>query len=613
MHIGASHPLPPSPDHSRNQHAPYSNHILNTQPLQHQQPYLLPSHPQHNQPPNSFDYYELGFKNPPPISPSPIGGPPIRSPNSQRYVVQHNINVKSSTPGGHSPGGRLLPYPPIVGEAELFHPRPRMGLGVGGLASGLQEGLDGGENSDFKPGGGGEEGPAAGPETPASGNDDVDIGFESETTDGDKGVKDPEKPEEEPSILDLLLGEPQPRSRAVSGVEAWEMELGETVKRISSNGSSAAVVDGAGSIRVIGGSKTRRPRKLTAEIGKKNGRKNGEVVGLEGEKKMTGVLDLFGVPDQVGAEGSVDDNRLKASSIPLPDSDASATTDASIIRQSALDERESSLADRESNIVELESSLNVRESSVAERESCIAERESSIAERESTIVGRESIIAERESSLDIRESSITSRESSIAQHESVITADTSEIQRRMIDVQRRELEVDKRESEVKQREQEVSEREIKVERREQKTRERKLVEDGPPIPTSPACTSTVKSNWPPSPIEFARRLCATLVLPVLGKERTPGFLLGDNTVDESAAPTTTSTHAASSTTPPLATPPPPPPVILSSSLRSDLFLNRLLKITGRGSYFVLVGIGVCVILLRGMIRRILRVGSLGRR
>ena len=62
-------------------------------------------------------------------------------------MVQHN-NVQppsSSTPGvgGHSPGGRrkcgrLLSYPPIVGEAELFHPRPRMGVGVNGLACELE-------------------------------------------------------------------------------------------------------------------------------------------------------------------------------------------------------------------------------------------------------------------------------------------------------------------------------------------------------------------------------------------------------------------------------------------------------------------------------------------
>ncbi|KAF8799060.1 hypothetical protein BYT27DRAFT_7176555 [Phlegmacium glaucopus] len=661
-HTGVAFPLPPSPDHAQNQPTtPYyldSNHVLNTQPLslqqQHyQQPYFFPSYPQPNHTPAAVDYYELGFKNALPISSSPgPSGPPVRSPNSQRYVVQHNPHsVQSSTPGGSArtggSTGRLLPYPPIVGEAELFHPRPRMGLGVGGLADGLADGF--GEDREIgeagrgredesaycsalesqtesvaseSEGGGTIDGSEEGSAARSRMKESPESGFGTEVTakeDGD-GPKDPEKVEEEPSIQDLLLVEPQPQPHTISGVEAWEMELGETVKRISNTGAAAGLTMSVGT-----GSKARtRPRKkevLMGEIGRKSGRAGAGLDGKEGGRRITGVLNpgLFEAPDQAesagdGADGgSIDDKYLNAGSIPLPDSSPSASTSAIISRESILDERESTIAGRES-------SLDIRESS--------------IVERESVLTGRELLIAERESSLDIRESSIAERESTITGRESAVTADKSEIQQRITDLEKRELDVSKRESEVQKWEQEVSEREIKVEGREDEVKEwyeGKLVEIEmvlkdipPPIATStststPASTSitsktTVQSKWPASPIDFARRLCATFLLPVLGEERTPGFLLrGDelSRVDEctssttisstsATTTTTTSTPPASSTTP---SRPVTPPLVPSWTLKRDFFLNRVL--VGGGSYFVLMSIGICVVLLRGFVRRIL--------
>ena len=647
--IGTSHSLPPSPlDHAQNQQtAPY--HALNTQPLHHQ-PFIFPSHSQHNHTPITLDYYELGFKNSFPLS------PPVRSPNSQRYVVQHN-NVRpsssSSTPGvgGHSTGGsskgnRLLPYPPIVGEAELFHPRPRMGVGVGGLASGLENGLNedvegGGDESayhsaletqteitDSENGGGGEGSIATSEETPGSANE-IEIDIETRVgSDATDGVEHPEKAkegEEKPSIPDLLLAQSQTRPRTISDVETWEMELGETVKRISGNDSSAPAT-AAGSISSIGGTKTRtRPRKrdLMGEIGRKSGRMSGKTSEVD-DLSMTGVLDpeLFKAPnsDASCAEGDiVDDKGLKAS-VPLPGSAAafaSTSSAPSISRQSALDERESA-------ITILESSLNVRESSIAERDFLVTERESSITDRES--------------SLDIRESSITSRESTISKHESAITAresalttHESEFQRRMGDIQQREMEVEKRESEVEKREQEVSERETRAEGREVEVKEwyqRKLGEIDekvladvpPPLITASAssstpaasstCTCAAKSKWPPSPMEFARRLCATFLLPVLGEERMPRILLpGYGTNSSTSSSTTFSTSTISTST---STTSPTVPVPFWS-LKRDFFLNRLLGATaGGGSFLVLVGIGICVIFLRGVVRRVLRVGGFGR-
>ena len=554
-------------------------------------------------------------------------------------MVQHN-NVRpssSSTPGvnshstgGSSKGSRLLPYPPIVGEAELFHPRPRMGVGVGGLASKLENGLvgdvEGGDESayhsaletqteiaDSENGGSREESTATSEETPDSGSEieiDIETRVRSDATDG---VEHPEKAKEggeEECIPDLLLT----RSQTRPDVEAWEMELGETVKRISSNDGSAAAA--AGSMSSIGGTKTRmRPRKreLMGEIGRKSGRMSGKTSEVDG-LSMTGVLDheLFKAPnsDASCAEGdTVDDKGLKASA-PLPGSAAAAFPSTSsappISGQSALNERESA-------ITILESSLNVRESSIAERESSITDRESS---------------------LDIRESSITSRESTISKHESAITAresvlttHESEIQRQMGDIQQREMEVEKRESEVEKREREVSERETRVEGREVEVKEwyqrklseideRMLTDVSPPITASassstPAasstCTCAAKSKWPPSPMEFARRLCATFLLPVLGEEKMPRILLpGD--VSSSSTTSSTSTTSTSTTS---SSPTVPVPFW---SLKRDFFLNRLLGATaGGGSFLVLVGIGICVIFLRGVVRRVLRVGGFGRR
>lgn len=453
-----------------------------------------------------------------------------------------------------------------------------------------------------------------------------------------------EAAEEEPSIQDLLLDQPETQSHVISGVEAWEMELGETVKLIG----SSAVAWGAGGdittaspISGVGGSKTRtRPRKremMTGEIGRESGRKNGrnEVDhGLEGgTRKLVniGVLDpgLFEAPpEQVGAEeGSSVDHRngsLKASANPsTPTSALSTSTSTSESAESAFDEREFSIAKREFLIVGLESSLNIRESSIAERESVIAGlessldvRESSVAKHESVITGQESIIAERESSIAERESTIAARESGADKAE-------EEIQKRMIDVQKRELDVEKRESEVRKWEQEVSEREVKVEKREEEVKEwhegklaeiQRALEVPPNSASTPASTSSPKmtatSKWPASPMEFARRLCATFILPVLGEERMSGFLLESSRVDENTSSTssTSAPPASSTTTPPTTS------LIPSWSINRDLFLNQVLGAAkGGASYLLLMSIGICVVVLRGVIRRILRFGGFGRR
>ena len=729
-------------------------------------------------------------------------------------MVQHNNASSSSTPGvvgGHSTGGsskgsRLLPYPPIVGEAELFHPKPRMGVGVGGLAGELENGLkiDGLEEGDGDVEGGDETtyhsaleiqtdidesevgGSGEGSTATAMPEEILGSGNDVETrVDATDGVEHPEKAkeEEEPNIQDLLLApQSQTRPRVLSGVGSWEMELGETVKRISSNGSSATPA--TGSISSTGGTKTRtRPRKR--ELMGETGRINGNADNLS-KKMMTGVLtsELFEAPNSVG--NSAEGDNVDAS-VPFPGSAASSA------RQTALDERESKIAVLESSLNLRESSITERDALITNRESSIVDRESSIVERESSITERESSITDRESSLDIRESSITSRESTITKLESDVTAretalttSESEIQRQMGDIQQREMEVEKREvevekretevcgremrvekgesevgkreqevseretrvekgksevekrdqevserqtgvekreseveereqeiserqtrvekgeSEVEKREQEVSERETRVEeiesevekreqdiseretrvekggsevekreqdvseretrveeieseleKREQEVTERetrvgrreveveewyqrklseideRLLVDAPTPPLTASavvsstlevstCTcTTAKSKWPASPMEFARRLCTTFLLPVLGKERTPVISLprdgaANSSNFESSSSTTSSTSTTSITATTTSSSPSIPVPLWSLKLKRDLFLNRLLGATaGGGSFLVLVGIGICVIFLRGVVRKVLRVGPGG--
>jgi hypothetical protein len=109
------------------------------------------------------------------------------------------------------------------------------------------------------------------------------------------------------------------------------------------------------------------------------------------------------------------------------------------------------------------------------------------------------------------------------------------------------------------------------------------------------------------PIEFARRLFATFLLPVLGEERTPRFLLPSTTT--TGVPGSSETNFSLLQQSARIT----PYLISSWSIKRDFLLNRVLGGGGGGGYFVLMSIGICVVFLRGFVRRILRVGGVGRR
>jgi hypothetical protein len=107
-------------------------------------------------------------------------------------------------------------------------------------------------------------------------------------------------------------------------------------------------------------------------------------------------------------------------------------------------------------------------------------------------------------------------------------------------------------------------------------------------------------------MEFARRLCAAFLVPVLGA----GILLPGNGAANSSSSTTTSSTSTSTTSTTATSSSPTLPGVPFWSLERDFFINRLLGATAGGAFWWVLE---CVIFLRGVVRRVLRVGGFGRR
>ncbi|KAJ3495234.1 hypothetical protein NLJ89_g10658 [Agrocybe chaxingu] len=117
--------LPFPPTHTGGAY-PYPQAIPALTPSHTGAAYPLPMSPQ--QTGYGASDYELGFRSPTHHQHrSPHGHP---DPNTQVYVVRHNPSPSRQVEGEVKPasgrrshGKRLLPYPPVVGQAELHHPR----------------------------------------------------------------------------------------------------------------------------------------------------------------------------------------------------------------------------------------------------------------------------------------------------------------------------------------------------------------------------------------------------------------------------------------------------------------------------------------------------------
>lgn len=391
--------------------------------------------------------------------------------------------------------------------------------------------------------------------------------------------------EHELSIEELLArgstaSPPSPGGNKISGVEAWEMELGETVKRISGSATSAPGAFASPSVLsksmgVSSGSTA------SAEIGRKAARKaDADARGGTGRrgkdlKRGAGIMNLFAplgdADEEVGAEVNED----------VGDETLCQMDDRQLSR------REDELARREENISVREKALEEREMVVEEREMAVRNREDHLNGRETAVAQLDRDIANRTLALDERESAVSLREFELAQRESTLLEHESELLTLESGFLLRQAELVQRESELASRlekvESEMEESARELERAREIERGRAAEVERVQRDTE-AARANVRTS---APVEMLKRLWGAYVLPIVGEERTPEFLKSSTP----AQPTSRDT----------------PREISPRVIRRDFFLGRYRG----GGYLVLMSIGVCVVVLRVVLGR--RVVGLGRR
>ncbi|KAF8955702.1 hypothetical protein BDZ97DRAFT_2080460 [Flammula alnicola] len=623
--------------------------------------YALPSSPssshQQQQPP--LGDYELGFRHahapPSPSQQHPHAQPRLPHPNahSQTFVVRHNPSPSNTHTTGQSQSQgqgsagkqqpRLLPYPPVVAETALYHPRPRRVVGVGALGVDSGEGAEGvgaekemgmttssdeemqedvyesavealSASRSSSAGGGGSSSARArgvgGVPGPVSGSSSGGVG---------EGPKEGE--DAEPSIEELLHRQGQ-NAHPISGVEAWEMELGETVKRISGGGVTTSGGGGHSATAIIaagraGGaplsSNARSGSGTMAEIGRKAGRNTGKTDN-DGTRRG-GISGLFDAVEDVGMEGVDGDGGQEDVAAPISMSvpaEAEAAEAEIEQRTAELDHREEALAQREASIAQREDALVQREDALDARETAVHVLESDLGalrtrvslredwteKREAAVQMRETILGERERALDVREEELRGREGAVDEREKTLEVRDEGVAKREKEVEverRRVLEArdkDKEREETLDARLKVLEvREKEVEERERELNARRQEEEKPNQEQRPR---------PSTPVEILRRCWAALVLPIVGEARTPGLLKQPSVVVDSSSSSATSASTSTSTSTLKAKP--KPYLAPTWAIRRDMFLGRF---TGgfTDGYLVLMGIGVCVVVLRVLGKR----------
>jgi len=136
----------------------------------------------------------------------------------------------------------------------IHHPRPRPGVGVGLV--GLYDVSTDTSGDNVPPSDDGRR-PGAGPDTHTEPETETEGGYDTAPSQSSEDDGD------ELSMADLLLSHSP--AHPITGAEAWELELGETVKHV---GATSAGV--GGSTSGIGGSgvvRTGRGRKVRAKVG----------------------------------------------------------------------------------------------------------------------------------------------------------------------------------------------------------------------------------------------------------------------------------------------------------------------------------------------------------
>jgi hypothetical protein len=344
-------------------------------------------------------------------------------------------------------GKRLLPFPPVTGETHLHHPKPRRP--VGNIDDSLTDSGSSGENGHETTSG--TEGYETALETPS----------ESENIATINGGR------EEPTIQELVASEPT--SKPVSGVEAWELDLGETVKRIGRDTDDREFKRG-GSIAEIGrkaGKHTTAPR---GGRGVTDGPKRGHILGM------------FDPPKE----------ERKAS-------DKTESADVVLEERKELHVREQWLSDKEEIVTERERAVSHREQAVTQKEQAIRQREKAVQRLELEVERREGAVGVQEQGLIDRQA-LEVEQWSAKQREMREQAAQVEDRQRLLHAQHKTLadqesNIATREARIRGREVELRMWEKRIEAKEEELDEKihaaaALAESG-----SPSLANILRTCW----------------------------------------------------------------------------------------------------------------------
>jgi len=499
-HTGATFPLPHSPQQTGNSYA--------------SPPLIGPA-----------SDYELGFKQ------------GAHSPSSQVFVVRHNPSPFNGRLSGDSKGKRLLPYPPVTAPAQLHHPRPRRLVGTNtGVAD-----LGAEEETGYESGVEGQDGTTSA----TSGTDGYNTAFETQS-EGESVVSNGtvhHQEEEELSMQALLAGQPIIPG-PITGVEAWEMELGDTVKRIGGGADPHANGKNAGSVSEIG-------RKTGRNAGTTGARRKPDGV------KRDGLMGLFSAPVEespsVKQNGTEDEDRARL-----------------------LDEREATLSLREQEVQRREEAVSRREDVVTVQEIEMLEKKTSSdnhwTSMNAQLATRDTQFEERDRALQAKERALSLKEAEVSLKETQMLKQEQEARLQLDGLNRREAE--------------VQEERVRLGNKERVLDE--LAEK----------ESIDAALWP-VPVGLLRKCWGTFVLPIVGEERTPGFLstkpsqLSNPGLRSPSEASTSSSQGESDSTRPA------PYQTSPWNVKRDAILGR----RAGGGYLVLMSIGVCVVVLRALGRR----------
>ena len=585
-------------------------------------PFLSTGSPFAPTPMDAAGLYELGYRHAPlPLSSSSSGsGPPfgaipiplgVGGPGQQQHARARPLPLPPHN------GQQLLPDPPkregvattvTDSGSVIHHPRPRPGVGVEGLVGYYDVSRDT-SGDDGPP-------PGAGPDA------QTEPEMETETEGGYDTAPSQLSEGDEPSMADLLLlPHHSPAAHPIRGAEAWELELGETVKR-----AGATSAGGGGNTSGIGGSgvvRTGRGRKVRAKVGGGVGEGGKSIEGKdeegeEGKGKAEG-LGKANAEERVEGKGKARESTKGEEEKPdreqedpgddkKPDLWSVFDLDSPRIGQqassalgsgdaSALDLVSHSALDAQSHITEhdisnsTEPDLTVLRATLTTRQEALDQLELGLAARQERIEGMDERVREAQRAVGYREEAVGRREEAVGRRE-------KEVEEREMVVERREREVRGREEKVVGLEQAVDERGRVLDQRGYELEERsKRVEEETETRSAQLCglnASTSPSSWPIT-------LLRSVAFRVLG-DKTSSFLF-------SPCPPSSSNPGPSSSNPNSSSPssssaPPQRRPRRDWEARRDLYLST----SGRGSYLVLVGIGVCAVVLKVLVRRLTGVG-----